>query len=451
MLGVSAACVFLLAGCSTPELPPLSKWPGEPPRPDRVPETQPEASSAPMTLEQALQRASTHNPQLHALQAAVSVAKQRKAAASDFEDPEAMFAWGNIGDEFASGQPVGNTEKEWRVGGKFYVPNPFLISPRVSARTADLLAAKADLQFARWGLQCEVRRLFAQIHYLREDLALMQDLAQVEGEVLKDVRARAEQGAATASDVVAASQKQLQSENDLALCRHQYQLAQRDLAALLDLSPSGLQLATNDMNYPVATESGPLDADTLQQAAFKYRGDLTALRWRAVAAKSSITEARNVRVPWFKEINFWNREPGDQWWLGAQVTIPVFSWTKNHAEDVVEAQSDLAGVNETNGMQLIRRELHDALDELAEQQRQQAHNDEYVLPLLKEMRETLQLLKNTPNLMPSQVAASQAQFLESSRIELAAGWRYHLALLNVERVLGEPLGDALRPGAGRKM
>lgn len=438
-----------MAGCANPKLPPIAQGPPEMREQRPAAEAPSETRPEPITLDQALQRASQCNPQLQALQAAVTVAKERKAAASDFEDPEALVAWGNIGDQFSSSTPVvnnnNNNNGNWRTGGRFYVPNPFLISPRVSARTADLLAAKADLQAARWGIECDIRRLFAQLAYLTEDIALAQGLASANGEILKDVRARAEQGAATASDLVAASQKQVETENALALSRHQYLLAQRELAGVLDLPLSQVVIATNDLRYPLMDEA-EVAFEPLQQIALKCRGDLTALRWRALAARSSFTEARNARVPWFKEVNFWNREPRDQWWIGAAVTVPLFSWAKNHAQDLAQAQASLAGVNETNAMKLIRRELRDSLDEVVEQQRQQTRNQTQVLPLLNEMRHALQLMKATPNLMPSQVAATEAQILESSRIDLAARWRYHAALLNLERAVGEPLAEALETG-----
>jgi hypothetical protein len=45
--------------------------------------------------------------------------------------------------------------------------------------------------------------------------------------------------------------------------------------------------------------------------------------------------------------------------------------------------------------------------------------------------------------MPLQVATIEAQILESARLELDSRWQYHLALLNLERAVGEPLSAAL--------
>ncbi len=436
----SAGALLLLAGCAAPEPGTWSLPASYAPVPAPATGAQRDAPAEPLTVERAVERGETLNPQLKALSAAVEVAKKRKSAASDFEDPEVLAAWGDIGDEFTDGGRPG--EKEWRTGARFYLPNPFLIGPRVSARTAEILASKADLQAATWQVECDIRRLFAEINYLTEDLALAADLVRQDSEILKDVRSRAQQGAATASEVVAAAQKQLQTQNDLDQTRHRYQVAQRDLAALLDTPAASLQIVTNALTnsfLPAMT----LRLDLLQRVAIRSRGDVAALHWRTLAAGSAYREARNVRIPWFKEVTAWNREPADQWWVGLGITVPLFSWTKNHADEVLQAQARLAGVNETNGVQLAYREIRDAVDELEEREGEQKRNQSEVVPTITEMRQTLQLLKGTPNVMASQVATTEAQVLEASRLELAARWRYHLALLNLERALGEPLSEAL--------
>ena len=52
-------------------------------------------------------------------------------------------------------------------------------------------------------------------------------------------------------------------------------------------------------------------------------------------------------------------------------------------------------------------------------------------------------------LFRSQVAATEAQILESVRLELESRWLYQLAQFNLERVLGEPIRVALHDGEGK--
>lgn len=434
--------MLFLAGCATPAVPPLPEPAMNAPWPPVSAGAERGGPANPVTVEKAIERAAACSTQIKALRVAVTVARQRKSAATDIQDPEAVAAWGKLADDSGT---IQNGNAYQGVGGRVYVPNPFLVMPRVSARTAELQAARADLQAARWLVECDVRRLFAEIHYLAEDMALAVDLLRQYGEILKDTRVRTEHSAATASEVVTAVQRQLQTQNDLDLARHRYQIAQRDLAALLDLPPASLQIATN------AALAAPLQEvaiafDPMQRLASQYRGDVAALRWRTLAAKSAYREALNVRIPWIDHMDAMHRDPANEWWLGVRVTVPVFSWTKNHAADVLQAQYSLAGVNETNGLQLVRREIHDAVEEAEERQRQQRRNQSEIAPLIAEMRQTLELLKRTPNLMPAQVAATEAQIIESLRLDLGSRWSYQLARLNLERVVGVPLSAALQAG-----
>jgi outer membrane protein TolC len=454
--GLSAASLLLLAGCATgrvsPSQPPPKIAP-QPTAPAAVPaspqsHSQRSAPANPVTVEAAIERATACSLQIKALRAAVAVAKQRKSEATDIEDPEAVVAWGNVDDLWDSAENTRNSDTARRVGGRFHLPNPFLVMPRVSARRADLEAAQADLQAARWLVECDVRRLIAEIQYLSEDTALTVELVHQNDEILKDMRARAGQGAATAFDIVSAVERQLRTQNDLDQARHRLQLAQRELAALLDLPSASPQLTTNaPPAFPLAESA--IAVVTMQRAALQHRGDVAALHWRSLAARSAYREARNARIPWLKDVEALEHDPASEWWVKVTVNVPLFSWTKNHAEDVKMAQSDLAEVNEANGTQLVCREIRDAVNEVEERLRQQKRNQSEVAPLIAEMRQTLQLLKQTPNLMPSQVAATEAQILESVRLELESRWLYQLAQFNLERVLGEPFCVALHDGEGK--
>jgi outer membrane protein TolC len=454
--GLSAVSLLLLAGCATGRVSPSQPPPkiaSQPNAPAAVqaspqPDSQRSAPANPITVEAAIERATACSLQIKALRAAVAVAKQRRSAATDIEDPEAVVKWGNVDDLWDGSGNTQNSDSVRRVGGRFHLPNPFLVVPRVSARRADLEAAQADLEAARWLVECDVRRLIAEIQYLSEDTALTVELVHQNDEILKDTRALAGQGAATAFDMVSAVHRQLRTQNDLDQTRHRLQLAQMDLAALLDLPSASPQLTTNAPPTSPLAESA-IAVVTMQRAALQHRGDVAALHWRSLAAQSAYREARNVRIPWVKEFEAVEREPVSGWWMGITVNVPIFSWTKNHAEDVQMAQSNLAEVNEANGTQLVCREIRDAVNEIEERFRQQKRNQSEVAPLIAEMRQTLQLLKQTPNLTPYQVAATEAEIIESVRLELGSRWLYHLAQLNLERVLGEPLCVALHDGEGK--
>jgi outer membrane protein TolC len=386
------------------------------------------------------------NPRLKALRSAVSVARQSKSAASDLQNPEAILAWGNVDDELDSAGSARSSYGLRRAGGRLPVPNPFLIAPHVSARSAELQAAQAELLAAAWLTECDIQRLFAEIRFLSADQALSDELSRQNEVLLKDARTRAAQGAATAPELVAVLQRQLRVQNDLDQARHRCQLARRELAALLDLPESSVVLATNTPAAPNPPVSS-LSLLPLQNAAFAHRGDLAALRWRAVAAQADYREARNERIPWFKDVSATHREPSDDWWVGLGITVPIFSWTANSGDKVRLAQSGLADVNVANSALAIQREVRDALDELLEQTRRQKGDQAELAPLLEEMRHTLAQLRQTPRELAPQVTTTETQIIESLRLDLTSQWQFEQARLNLERAVGAPL-SAVLPAAG---
>jgi len=443
--GISLAALLLLAGCAAPEHPSPTLPSARPPQPQAQAATSKPALTGPFTIESAVARTVEANPQLRALRAAVAVAKQRRAAATDIPDPEATLAWGNFDDEWGATSLQHRNATEWRTGGRLTPPNPFLVAPRVSARTAELLAARADLAAATWRMACEIRRLFAEIDYWAQDVALATELVRLNSELLADARGRASQGAATAAEVVSAVQRQLQAQSQLDQSRHCEQLARRELAALLNWPAASLELAAHSVS-PFAASDGPVNVEQFELAALQQRGDIAALRWRALAAAAAYREARNVRIPWLEDVDVSHRNPSSEWWVKVGVRVPIFTWTKNHAVDVVRAESSLADVQEDNGRLEAVREVRDAAAEWEEQRRQQQRHQNETGPLLNEMRRTLQLLKATPNLMTSQAVAAELQLDEALRLELAARWRYQLARLNLERAVGGPLAAVAAPG-----
>ena len=79
-------------------------------------------------------------------------------------------------------------------------------------------------------------------------------------------------------------------------------------------------------------------------------------------------EIPNEKLPWIKEVTAGYMDNSinnsDKYWIGLAMDIPIFSWSKNHAADAALAKAKLASVDETNGLKLIRQELHEAMDEL---------------------------------------------------------------------------------------
>jgi outer membrane protein TolC len=535
----------------------------------------PQPESGPLSVEEAVRRAILCNPRIQALHVAVQVAEQQKRAVSDVQDPELGLAWGrDISDldryrtssgqstkqsgesqttassqtkngtstssggatsvstssqtktesstsisrqsESESGVTAGSTRQDgdgWKLSARFFVPNPWILGPRADARRADICAAKADRQSAIWFVTCEVRRLYAEVCFLKEDMELAAKQVRLSADILKAVQEQEAQGAAVSSDVVTVAQRYLRTQDDFDQLRYRYKVVQRGLAALLNQPPEALMLSTNAVDMPVVAESIP-SFEKAELTARHCRGDVVALGWRTLAAKAAYREARNVRMPWIKEIsasyrssrdNTWGQDnytgeshesgtttrsatgvgredrsetssggsvdtagddlyensqtsssrsggssergltrisdhgESEEWWIGFAVDVPIFSWVKNHADDVRLAEYKLACATEGEGVRLSRQEIRDALDELAESRQQRARYQRDVAPIIASMRQALATLNSAPHAMPDKVAATELQIVESLRFDLGSRKRHLLALINLEYVTGAPL------------
>lgn len=428
---------LLLAGCvgssrengvvqNNPVLPSTTNAPSPTPPPK------------PLSVDQAIDRALACNSKTASLKAAIEIARQNRRAATDIKDPVVQGATRSQGQQNNSG-----AWDDSRFSATFYLPNPWLTVPRVNGRSADLLAAEADLRAATWLVICDVKKLYAEIDHLTNDIAFATRLVQLEGEVLKAVRTRVDQGAATATDLTIASRKFLQTRENLDETRHRCKLAQRSLAALLNKPIEDLRIDTSLLTFPPLPESG-IPLEQAEAAAVQNRSDLAALHWRLSASASYYREIRNERMLWIKEIKAGYLDQSEKWWVGAAMDVPIFTWTKNHASDIALAKQSLAGLNETEGLKVVRQEISDAIDEVNESRRQQTYYNSEVAPLIASMRQSLATLKATPNVMPDQLANAEIQLVESQRLDEGCRWRYRSALLYLERTLGNSIDQAVQ-------
>jgi len=414
---------------------------------------------APLTVDQAVERAQKLNARVLAARAALRIAEQQRRAATDIKDPEFEYHRAWTSKTLIDNTGTGTDDGQYSVfQANVFVPNPWLLVPRVNARQADLRAARADVRDAVWQVGCETRRLFAEIRFLNSDLESASKIAGLYGDILKAARSRAEQGAVTSADLVSAIRRELQVEDEAASARQRLVSARNELAALLDMPPESLRIDANASPAIVAAQKLAVSPAQAESTALQRRGDIEALHWRSSAADSAYREARNVRLPWIKEIKGMYRtgsydddgfvttrqDQSSVWRIGFAMDVPIFSWTKNHAADVSLAKSEQAGANETAGLQQARREVDDAITVIEASWRQLERYNREVAPLMTEMRRALGTLQSASGAMPDQIAVMELQIVETERLELAARHRYELAALALERSMGEALFETAK-------
>ncbi|MCE9612957.1 MAG: TolC family protein [Lentisphaerae bacterium] len=318
----------------------------------------PDLPTAPLTLEQAIARAIAYSSQISLLRAAEDLALQERRAATDLDDPEFTAAWSDassddVQQDWGSQQSTTTTrgrdsstetqrdtslvpgesssvrrttgqetskstsrqystdytsgtsssdEDAYRLGLRFFVPNPFLLGPRVSARKAQMQAAQSDRLDAERQIANDVHRLFLEVDYQTNDLALASTSVALHDIILKTVRSRAEATGATGADVLKATQGRMQAATQRDRTRLAGAAALRELADLLNVPARALRLdTTTATDIPLnMTLASP---DEIEAIALRTREDLMALYWRMRAAEQAYREIRNAGIPWFSHID----------------------------------------------------------------------------------------------------------------------------------------------------
>lgn len=456
-----------------------------------TPPARPQGTAA-ITLSEAIQRAFENDSNLAVLGAAVASAKEKALAARDLRDPELRLSYGQgAGDETrhrigrravplpdgaAVDQTTESVGKVWedsdmyRVGIRVFPPNPWERAAGVSAMTAEMRAAEADLAAARWSVAMAIHHQAAELNYLERDQALLLESVRLQGEMLQSVKSRAAQGQAIITDSMLASRRYLAAISERDQAARRLQEVRRTLAAAVNLPATALSVRDIPMTAPPATN---MQAEIWEQKALENRLEIRALSWRAAAAKAAFRQARSACIPWFRNIDAtygWSKQDttgntvgselavasgilrdvrtdiydagkDDEWRIDAAVTIPVFSWM-NHADDQKWAEYKQAALKETEAIKQAAREVRDALAQWQTMQADWRRYVEELDPMVRQMEEAVEGIGGSSALTPEQVIDIKLQIVDARRSKLRTAYDFQVAALTLQAVLGTPLTAA---------
>jgi outer membrane protein TolC len=436
-----------------------------------------------LSADQAIERAISRSTRVLELVTSVDIASKERLAARDLRDPELRLSYGESDGESVRatqstdtelagitglGTETGTIENEgsqYRVGLRFFIPNPFERRARESAQTADIYARVADLYQAQWDIAIDVRKLFATVRYLEEDIATLSKLTGVYSDVLERERSRLDKGVGGLNDVMTASRRFLSvlSSRDQLIREQEARL--RDLALLVSVSASSIQLTPDD---------APLDTDTvynwqtaqLVTLATAHREDLIARAWLTRAAEARHKESRSANVPWpshvqasysesesegTRSFNGSDLDPtrnriqnsqssstddgdGEAWRIDAAISLPIFSWV-SHASDVREAELRQARALEAHTIDRVQRDVEHAIERVRSAHEAKRRFDEQTQALIDEIRRTVD--KGAIAVLNDvDVARLKEELLNARRTRQRAAHDHTLSLIQLEKAMG---------------
>jgi len=269
------------------------------------------ATNAELVSEDALVRfAFAHNPDLRAAHWDQDVAAAGVTSAAALNNPVARGEWLHVQSPANYG---------WGVGLEWEPPQPGVYGSVKDAARAQMRAVKADFSESRADLEANVRRSFAQIAALTEELALAEKSVETRRSVFQAIKDRVSHGASSRIDLslVAISLARGEQERDLLMLGRATEVTQ--LEALVGLPPGqSLSLA------PRLTSEGSQEA-----RAASPRPQLQADAARTDAADLTLSAERAKRWPWLAlqaryRKNDQSNYPDDVT-VGLQVTLPIFN------------------------------------------------------------------------------------------------------------------------------
>jgi cobalt-zinc-cadmium efflux system outer membrane protein len=266
---------------------------------------------AELTNEDALVRfALAHNPDLRAAHWDQDIAAASVTTASALNNPVARGEWLHVQSPANYG---------WGVGLEWAPPQPGVYGSVRDAARAQVRAVKADFSERSADLEASVRRSFAQIAALTEEIALAEKSVETRRSVYQAIENRVSHGASSRIDLslVLVSLARAGQERDLLLLGRATEVTQ--LEALVGLPPDQSLSLTPRLT----------SAQTEAARAATPRPQLQADAARADAADFNLSAERAKRWPWLAlqaryRKNDQSNYPDDVT-VGLQLTLPIFN------------------------------------------------------------------------------------------------------------------------------
>ncbi len=286
-----------------------------------------------ITLDQALERAVTENPEIRAAVAELRAAEGRRVAAGTIAYNPEFDA--RLGRPSGGGQTGYDYEvslsQRLELGGKR--------SKRTSAAEAQQESSRLRLEWTRWRVRVQVRRAYWLAIVARDRLAIVEQAQALARELAQAARERMEFGAATQLELNLAVAAEGRTRQDRLVAEQRLRLARADLAAAT-ATPAGTELdpvgGLPEMAAPAIGE------DEYVAGALRRRSDLVAEQRQVEAARARRDLARAQAVPDVAVGATFGRGA-----IGARdtvlfgISVPLPLWNRNQGGRI-EAAADLA-------------------------------------------------------------------------------------------------------------
>jgi len=266
------------------------------------------------------------------------------------------------------------------VGLRVYTVNPFVNRwlRRRGEAAAKALEKKSEEE--AYAVFCEVRSLCLEAELLREEIALLEQMAEVRVQ-LRDVRREeSEAGEASPLDLIRSETRVASLGSELCEKRTARQQLVRRIAVLAGVPAEQVKLRPRGATSPVAPTL--LEPAVLTDMAFMRRPDLARAEHEKEAAAHGVKAAKAGEIPWFEFVEgTYKDENADtysqeqyysgsdytardqtEWQVRLAVTLPVFTWLGDEV-NVTRAKLAAAEARVRGLYDVVRTEVGGVLED----------------------------------------------------------------------------------------
>lgn len=382
------------------------------------------APPAPLTLQEATQRAFAANPTIAGARLGRAVNEAALAVAGEHLNPEATVEIEKETPKQSFGVAV-----PLELGGKR--------AKRIALSQATLLAGDAELAATVVQIRNEVRRAYFGALVAEARLTVLRELRDLSQRARDAAQTRFEEGAVPRLEVLQADLVLNAAQNEATSADSAVIAATARLNALL-----GLPLDTDHDLSTAIDEGGPVARSSLIELARRGSVELAVLDRRIDEQRAKLTLARALRTPDLIPTATLTHDAQPEftygWRAGLAVTLPLFT---SHKAGVLVEEATLTQITAQREAARLRIEADvSAAAVIAEAQRlAYARYRDIILPQAQEVE---QLAQDSYRLGQTGIA-SLLQALQASRDvrlrSLDTVSQFQTALADLERAIGAPL------------
>ncbi|MBX7078973.1 MAG: TolC family protein [Nannocystaceae bacterium] len=400
------------------------------------------SAGATLDAEQAIALALQNNPDVAALVAASDVAEAEVGAAKQLDNPQLRLTGFNLDDAIGG-------KAQMNVGLRVPIPRPGAIKAQSAGARQLAASADASAQEAERLLRARVYKLYARLAMLSWDLEETSRAAQLRADRREQIAARAALSAATDLDVAVADVLHAEAKSAQALVRDQLETVQQELQRIVGTDVP-VQFAVDREQLAVVDRE--LDRDALVERAMAQRPMLRAAHANVEAARAEVFVARSMTYPWFDWAQVQYAAARDSkptaFGFGLAIQLPIFSWNRGEirASRALVRQRELEQQAE---LSRVAGEVDAAVAAVERTGRRVTELEHELLPQVEAAVKQAEAAQASGALDPVLASDIDTRAVEARRIHLAALLAHREAVIELEAVVGERLGQPSASERGR--